>query len=125
MLAKLISKTGVSLHRFRPCRHSTMNSTSIPERIACLPRHPDHPRATFLAAERCDVVFASYSAGQSIAPHTHETMNCGVITAGEMILTKNGIEARYTPGDWYEIPAGCVHSSRFEVHTASVEFYFS
>ncbi len=41
-----------------------------------------------LAAEHCEVLFASYPAGTSIPPHTHETENYGVITEGELRPTE-------------------------------------
>jgi len=77
-----------------------------------------------LEAKNCDVLFASYPAGTSIAPHHHETENVGVITQGELILTLAGTEGRYGPGQWYHIPARAVHAARFEKETSEIEFWF-
>ncbi len=78
-----------------------------------------------LAAEGCDVLFASYPAGTAIADHAHDTHNVGVITVGELFLTVDGQERRYGPGDWYEVPAGTTHSARFEEPTSEIELWFA
>jgi len=77
-----------------------------------------------LAAEGCEVLFASYPAGTSIDAHTHPSRNVGVITEGELILTKGGKETRYGPGDWYHVDAGEEHAARFDVVTSEIEFWF-
>ena len=77
-----------------------------------------------LEAKDCDVLFASYTAGTSIAAHDHETENVGVITQGESILTLEGEEHRYGRGDWYHVPARAVHAARFEKETSEIEFWF-
>jgi len=98
-----------------------MSAKSVPDVLKALPPHPHHLSATFLAGKGFEILFASYSSGTTIAPHRHDTVNLGVITAGEIILDKQGREDRYRAGDWYEIPSGMVHSSRFECDTTSVE----
>ena len=77
-----------------------------------------------LSAQGCDVLFASYPAGTSIAAHDHDTENVGVITQGELILTLGGEERRYGPGDWYHVPAREMHAARFEKETSEIEFWF-
>lgn len=77
-----------------------------------------------LKAEGTDVLFASYTAGMSIAPHTHDTDNHGIIIRGELILTMDGQTRRYGVGDWYHVPAGREHAARFEVETDEIEFWF-
>lgn len=77
-----------------------------------------------LAAENCDVLFASYPAGTVIAPHSHQTENVGVITQGELILTLDGEEARFQVGEWYHVPANATHAARFEAETSEIEFWF-
>jgi len=96
----------------------------VPEVINKLPKHPEHPNANFIDAGNAEVVFARYEKGASIEPHFHKTINCGVIIQGEMLLRMDGREEAYGPGDWYSIPAGVEHSSRFETATRSVEIYF-
>lgn len=96
----------------------------FPAAIKSLPQYSGRFEASKLAADGCEVLFASYPAGTNIEPHTHTTHNHGVITQGEMFLTIKGVETRYGVGDWYEVPAGIVHSARCDVDTAEIEFWF-
>ena len=70
------------------------------------------------------MLFASYPAGTIIAPHSHDTENCGVITRGELILVARGSEERFGPGDWYHLGRGEIHAARFEVDTSEIELWF-
>ena len=101
-----------------------MDTRSFPERIRALPRFEGPFDAFRLAADDCDVLFASYPAGTTIDPHSHDTENCGVVTQGELILITNGTERRLGPGDWYHLAPGQVHAARFEVATSEVELWF-
>ena len=76
-----------------------------------------------MVGEGFEIAFASYDAETTIETHCHETANYGVITKGEMLLTKAGVEKTYCPSEWYEIPPRCQHSSRFKEDTESVEIY--
>ncbi len=93
---------------------------SFPARIRQLPPFD----AYRLATDSCDVLFASYPASTAIADHSHKTHNIGVVTEGELILTVEGRETRYGPGDWYEVPAGAMHSARFDEPTSEIELWF-
>ena len=77
-----------------------------------------------LTADGCTVLFASYPAGTSIDSHAHPTRNVGVITQGELCLTKGGKESRYGVGDWYAVDANEEHSASFFVETSEIEFWF-
>lgn len=96
----------------------------FPQLVRGLPKFAGPFDAFKLEAADCDVLFASYPAGTTIAPHDHETENVGVITQGELILTLEGKERRYGPGDWYHVPARAVHAARFEMNTSEIEFWF-
>lgn len=96
----------------------------FPHRITALPPFEGPFDAYRLRAAGCEVLFASYPAGTTIDTHTHPTENVGVITAGELILTVDGTETRYGPGDWYRLDPGQPHAARFEVDTAEIEFWF-
>ncbi len=96
----------------------------FPQRIRSLPPFAGPFDAFRLAAEGCEVLFASYPAGTEIEPHTHETENCGVVTEGELVLIVDGVERRLGPGQWYRLAPGEVHAARFEVATSEVEFWF-
>ena len=74
-----------------------------PDKIRSLPLFDGAFDAYRLAAEGADVLFASYPAGTEIAPHDHDTENCGVVTEGELILIRGGREERLGPGDWYHL----------------------
>ena len=97
---------------------------SFPDFVASLPVYAGPFHANRLAAEGCEVLFASYPAGTAIEEHFHQTDNWGVITKGELVLTMAGEVVRYGPGDWYEVRAGVPHSARFDSETAEIEFWF-
>ena len=101
-----------------------MNDKTFPDRIRALPRFDGPFDAFRLAGDDCDVLFASYPAGTTIDPHSHDTENHGVITQGELILITQGSERRLGPGQWYHLERGQIHAARFEVPTAEVEFWF-
>jgi quercetin dioxygenase-like cupin family protein len=97
----------------------------FPARIRSLPPFEGPFDAYRLTAEQCEVLFASYPAGTTIPPHTHETENYGVITEGELLLTVGGTERRYGVGEWYHLDDGEVHSARFDTETSEIEFWFA
>ena len=90
--------------------------TTFPPQIAGLPSFEGPFDAFRLAAPGCDVLFASYPAGTVIGEHDHPTDNVGVITAGELILTMDGAETHYGPGDWYRVPPHTTHAARRGPH---------
>ncbi len=98
--------------------------THFPKLLRDLPKFQGPFQAFKLEAKNCDVLFASYPRGTTIPPHSHETENVGVITQGELILTLDGKESRYGPGNWYHIPARTTHAARFETETSEIEFWF-
>lgn len=97
----------------------------FPDLLRELPRFDGPFDAYKLEAKNCDVLFASYPAGTVIPAHSHETSNVGVITHGELVLIVDGVEARYSAGDWYHVAANAVHAARFEVETSEIEFWFN
>ena len=101
-----------------------MSREHFPPEIRALPEFEGPFDAFRLAAKGCDVLFASYPAGTVIEPHTHRTRNVGVITEGELYLTKGSEETRYGVGDWYLVEAEEEHAARFDVATSEIEFWF-
>jgi len=97
----------------------------LPPLIRSLPPFDGPFDAFRLGADGCDVLFATYPGGTTIEPHEHATDNVGVITAGELLLTVDGVETRYGQGDWYHVPPGTQHGARFERDTAEIEFWFT
>lgn len=102
-----------------------MERRHFPELIRRLPEFDGPFDAFRLAADGCDVLFASYPAGTSIEPHTHPTHNVGVVTEGELILKRDGREERYARGDWYHLDPAEEHAARFDVDTSEIEFWFA
>ena len=98
--------------------------SGFPGRIQALEPFSERFDAFRLRAEGADVLFATYPAGTAIEPHDHDTENHGVITKGELILIRDGVEERYGPGEWYHLEAGEAHAARFEVETEEIEFWF-
>jgi quercetin dioxygenase-like cupin family protein len=98
--------------------------TRFPRRIQMLPRFEGSFDARRLAAQGCDVLFASYPAGSSIEPHSHPTENVGVVTSGELIISTEAGERRLAPGEWYRLCPGERHWARFDVDTSEIEFWF-
>ncbi|MGB5245455.1 MAG: cupin domain-containing protein [Woeseia sp.] len=101
-----------------------MNREHFPQLIRDLPEFDGPFDAFRLAAQDCEVLFASYPAGTSIDPHTHATRNVGIITEGELVLIKNGQESSYRVGDWYHLEPLEEHAARFDVATSEIEFWF-
>lgn len=101
-----------------------MPASGFPPHVKALPRFDGPFDAFRLKADACDVLFASYPAGTSIPPHCHDTDNIGVITSGELLLTVDGRETRYGPGDWYHVAPEVEHSARFDEATSEIEFWF-
>ena len=99
-------------------------TASFPPQINGLPPFAGPFDAHRLAADGCDVLFATYPAGTSIGVHRHDTDNVGVITAGELTLLVDGEERTFGPGDWYHVPPNQDHAARFAVDTAEIEFWF-
>ena len=97
----------------------------FPPLVRGLPRFAGPFDAFKLQANDCDVLFASYPGGTTIPPHHHETENIGIITQGELVLTLDGKEHRYGPGDWYHVPTGVEHAARFDTDSAEIEFWFN
>ncbi|MGI9203218.1 MAG: cupin domain-containing protein [Woeseiaceae bacterium] len=102
-----------------------MSKPHFPDLIRALPDFAGPFDAHRLAAEGCEVLFASYPADTVIDTHTHPTRNVGIITQGELRLTKGQVETRYGPGDWYHVDANEEHAARFDVATSEIEFWFS
>ena len=97
----------------------------FPPQIAALPAFDGPFDAYRLAADGCDVLFASYPAGTTIAPHRHDTDNVGVITKGALNVTIDGDTKTFDVGEWYHIAAGVEHSAYFDIDSAEIEFWFS
>ncbi len=97
---------------------------NYPDKIRTLPLFNGAFDAYKMSAENCEVLFASYPAGSTVDPHTHDTENHGVVTRGELILTMDGKSNRYGIGEWYYVPAEMLHQAEFESDTDTIELWF-
>jgi quercetin dioxygenase-like cupin family protein len=98
--------------------------TDLPKLLRDLPKFAGPFDAHKLAASGCDVLFASYPAGTTIAMHTHNTENVGIITKGSLLLTMDGKTKRFQIGDWYHVPAQAPHAAQFDEESSEIEFWF-
>ena len=102
-----------------------MSKPHFPELIRNLPAFDGPFDAFRLMADGCEVLFGSYPAGTVIEPHTHPTENVGVVTEGELILTRSGETTRHVAGDWYHLDPEEEHAAQFDVDCSTVEFWFT
>src|SRR4051794_31356229 len=100
-----------------------MPTPLFPTQITDLPAFDGPFDAHRLVAEGCDVLFASYPAGTSIADHEHDSENVGVVLRGELTLLVEGSQQRFGPGEWYHVAPHQVHAAVFDVETAEIEFW--
>ncbi len=103
----------------------TKSVDHFPPEIEGLPSFEGPFDAFKLAANGCDVLFATYPAGTLIAPHRHDTNNVGVITKGSLTLTIDGEQSNYGVGEWYHVPANVEHAAAFDSDSAEIEFWFA
>lgn len=99
--------------------------TALPARIRELPTTLGFHDAFTLAADGCKVMFVDVPAGTVLPVHTHDTDNVTAILTGEAILTIDGKERRYGPGEWYETSANEPHAVRFEERCVQIELRFA
>lgn len=102
-----------------------MKRTTFPDRIRALESIHKRFDAFRLEAKDCDVLFASYSAGSEIEPHSHETENWGVVIKGAIVIVCEGRERLYGSGEWYHVPRQALHSARCYVACETIEFWFA
>ena len=102
-----------------------MSKPHFPDLIRNLPAFDGPFDAFRLMADGCEVLFGSYPAGTVIEPHTHPTENVGVVTEGELILTRSGETTRHVAGDWYHLDPEEGHAAQFDVDCSTVGFWFT
>ena len=100
-----------------PIRH-------FPPEIEALPAFEGPFDAHRLQAEGCEVLFATYPAGTTIAPHTHRPTTSGwSLRDGS---SSRSVRTSLSPrsGDWYHVPADTEHAARFDTDRAEIKFWF-
>ncbi len=68
------------------------------------------------------IVFLEFENDFDLPAHSHAEQ-WGVILAGQIDLTFDGVEHKLTAGDHYTIPAGVEHSARIYAGSAAMDFY--
>jgi quercetin dioxygenase-like cupin family protein len=82
-------------------------------------------RSKRLRADGCDVVFATYPKGMTLAPHQHDTKEIvGVVSSGRVRMTIDGQERVYAAGDWFEVRTSVVHAATYEEDCSQIELVF-
>jgi quercetin dioxygenase-like cupin family protein len=75
-----------------------------------------------LASPHGQAVFFRAEEEFKVPPHSHGGQ-WGVVVAGRLELTVDGESGVYAPGDTYDVPAGAVHSARFEPGTCVIDVF--
>ncbi|MBI4462514.1 MAG: cupin domain-containing protein [Acidobacteria bacterium] len=79
-------------------------------------------RGWLLASPQGQVVFMDIAPIGEVPPHAHGAQ-WGIVVEGEMVLTIGSETRTYRKGDSYYIPAGTVHSARFNSRVLVVDFF--
>lgn len=79
-------------------------------------------RAWISQAEDHQVCFFDIEPIGEVTPHAHGEQ-WGVVLQGRMLLTIDGVEKEYGPGDSYHIPAGVEHGATFLTHVRVIDYF--
>ncbi len=100
-------------------------SEIFPEPIRNLPR-ADIPlsglKAYLSQADNHQVLFMEFTEDAKVQQHSHEAQ-WGVVLAGKIDLTIDGVERTYSIGDSVFIPKGVKHSAKVYAGYADVSFF--
>jgi quercetin dioxygenase-like cupin family protein len=102
-----------------------MSNEFFPEEIRALPEADiTFPglRGHLLQGPDQQLVFFEIDAEGEVDPHAHGAQ-WGVVLDGRMELTIGEETLQYSRGDTYYIPAGEVHSARFEASTRVIDYF--
>ena len=100
-------------------------SEIFPEPIRNLPEAdiPLHGIKAYLSqAENHQIIFMEFSEDVEIPEHSHEAQ-WGVILAGKIDLTIEGVQRTYSKGDSVFIPKGTKHSAKIYAGYADISFF--
>ena len=100
-------------------------SEIFPEPIRNLPE-ADIPlngiKAYLSQAENHQIIFMEFSEDVELPEHSHEAQ-WGVILAGKIDLTIDGVQRTYSKGDSVFIPKGTKHSAKIYAGYADISFF--
>lgn len=100
-------------------------SEIFPEPIRNLPLADiplDGVKAYLSQAENHQILFMEFSENIEVPEHSHEAQ-WGVILAGKVDLTIDGVERTYSKGDSVFIPKGVKHSAKIHAGYADISFF--
>ncbi len=97
----------------------------FPEPIRNLPE-ADIPlsglKAYLSQADSHQILFMEFSEDAEVGEHSHEAQ-WGVVLAGKVDLTVDGVKQTYSKGDRVFIPKGAKHSAKIYAGYADVSFF--
>jgi quercetin dioxygenase-like cupin family protein len=102
-----------------------MSIEFFPDEIRALPEaNITFPglRGFLLQGPDQQLVFFEIDAEGEVEPHAHGAQ-WGVVLEGKMEMTIGNTTRQYSRGDTYYIPAGEVHSARFEAKTRVIDYF--
>jgi quercetin dioxygenase-like cupin family protein len=109
----------------RFAEEGNMSDEFFPKEILALPEADvtfPGVRGRLLQGPDEQLVFFEIDAVGEVEPHSHGAQ-WGVVLDGAMDLTIDRETRHYSRGDTYYIPAGVVHSARFDTRTRVIDFF--
>ena len=100
-------------------------SEIFPDPIRSLPQADiplDGIKAYLSQAENHQILFMEFTEDVEVPQHSHEAQ-WGVVVAGKIDLTIDGVERTYTKGDSVFIPKGAKHSAKIHAGYADISFF--
>ncbi len=100
-------------------------SEIFPKPIRNLPQATipfDGIKAYLSQAEDHQILFMEFTEDVEVPEHSHEAQ-WGVVVAGKIDLTVDGIKRTYTTGDSVYIPKGAKHSAKIYAGYADISFF--
>ena len=79
-------------------------------------------RAHLLTGGPRQVVFFDFPEALEVPAHSHGAQ-WGVVLAGRLELTVDGVTRSYGPGESYSIPAGAVHAARIAAGSRLIDIF--
>ncbi len=82
----------------------------------------DGVKAYLSQAENHQILFMKFSEDVEVPEHSHDAQ-WGVVLAGKIDLTIDGVERTYSKGDSVFIPKGVKHSAKIHAGYADISFF--
>lgn len=72
----------------------------------------------------CDVFFTEVLENTCIDTHSHSVNVINLITSGDFFIKIDGVEKKFSPGEWVVISKNVLHSVRTQELVRLIEFWF-